>query len=153
MSEPKFTPKPGQVNYSNIRYAPVVNTVVKSGGKVLLVQRSSGMRLYPNYWNGISGFLDDARSIEEKVAEELHEELGIEKDMIVSLTRGQPLLQEAPENNKTWLVIPVLAKVTAKEFKLNWEAQAGQWFTPGEIKNLNLLPGFIDVINQFIKVI
>ncbi|HEY4161329.1 MAG TPA: hypothetical protein VGM08_04680, partial [Candidatus Saccharimonadales bacterium] len=65
MAEPKFVPKPGQVDYTNIRYAPVINTVITNSGKVLLVQRSPGMRLYPGYWSGMSGFLDDNRSIEE----------------------------------------------------------------------------------------
>ena len=46
MAQPKFIPRPGQVDYTNIRYAPVVNTIVVHSGKVLLVQRSSEMRLY-----------------------------------------------------------------------------------------------------------
>lgn len=71
MKEPKSTPKPGQVDYTNIRYAPVVNIVVTHAGKILLVQRSKNMRLYPGFWNGVSGFLDYAKSIWEKVREEL----------------------------------------------------------------------------------
>ena len=37
MTERKFVAQPGQVDYTSIRYAPVVNAVVTNGGKVLLV--------------------------------------------------------------------------------------------------------------------
>ena len=43
-AEPVFVPRPGQVDYTHIRYAPVLNAVVVCLGKVLLLQRSSGMR-------------------------------------------------------------------------------------------------------------
>lgn len=78
MSKPKFKPKPGQVDFTNIRWAPVINCVVKHQDKILLVKRSKELNLYPGYWNGISGFLDDQRSLTEKVEEEIKEELGIE---------------------------------------------------------------------------
>lgn len=149
MTQPAFVPKPGQVDFTNIRYAPVVNTVVTHAGKVLLVQRSADMRLYPNYWNGISGFLDDNRSIEQKVTEELQEELGITASAIKSLERGQVLLQEAPDYGKTWLVVPVLAHVTAAEFRLDWEVQRAAWFELSDVYKLDLLPGFRQVIDQF----
>lgn len=149
MTESKFVPKPGQFDFTNVRYSPVVNTVVTSQGKILLVQRSVGMRLYPGYWNGISGFLDDSRSIEEKVTEELKEELGLKKEEILSLKRGEALIQEAPEYGKTWLVVPMLASISVETFVLNWEAQKAKWFKPSELKRLNLLPGFDMVAGQF----
>lgn len=153
MAERKFVATPGQIDYTNIRYAPVVNTVVAHGGKVLLVQRSPDMRLYPGYWNGVSGFLDDNRSVEEKVAQELQEELGIAPQDIESLARGQVLLQEAPEYHKTWFVVPVLVRVKNVDFKLDWEAATAKWYLPAEVKALDLLPGFDAVVNQFLGVL
>jgi NADH pyrophosphatase NudC (nudix superfamily) len=153
MTEPLFIPKPGQVDYTHIRYAPVINVIVTHGGRVLLAQRSSDMRLYPSHWSGISGFLDDAKSIEEKVAEELREEMAIEEDVLVSVTRGQPLLQEAPQYHKTWLVVPVLAVVRTENFTLNWEAQKARWFALDELHEVELLPGFSEVIGQFAEMI
>jgi phosphomecalonate degydratase small subunit len=153
MAEPKFAPRPGQVDYTNIRYAPVINTVITQGGKVLLVQRAPDMRLYPGYWSGVSGFLDDRRSVEEKVTQEIGEELGVEPEYIASIERGQVLLQEAPEYGKTWLVVPVLARIKTTDFTLDWEAITAKWYTPSEIKTLNLLPGFEGVIGQFLDVL
>lgn len=140
MAEPKFVPKPGQVDYTNIRYAPVINVVVTRGGRILLVKRSAELRLYPNHWNGISGFLDDASSIEEKVYEELREELGLGKDDVAEVTIARPFRQEAPEYHKTWFVVPVLAAVKTDKIKLDWEAAEAKWFNPNETKSLKLLP-------------
>lgn len=151
MSEPKFKAKDNQVDYTNLRYAPVVNTVVTNAGKILLAKRSPDMRLYPSCWNGISGFLDDGKSIEEKVAEELHDELSISADDITKIERGSLLIQEAPEYNKTWLVVPVLAEIKTAKFKLDWEATEARWFTYDEVKKLELMPGFIAVLAQFFR--
>ncbi len=151
MTQPKFIPKPGQIDYTTIRYAPVVNVVVTYQGKIFCVQRSADMRLYPNYWDWICGFLDDNKSIEEKAYEELEEELGLGTNDIESLTRGEPWIDEAPEYNKTWLIVPVLAKVKTNKFTLNWEAQRGKWFTPEELKTLDLVPGSLRTIEGFMK--
>jgi ADP-ribose pyrophosphatase YjhB (NUDIX family) len=105
MNEPKFVPKEGQVDYSNIRYCPVINCVLKYQDKILLVQRSKDMRLYPNYWAGVSGFLDDHKSVSEKALEELSEELGLTKNDVESIESGRVFSQEDmdsfPNSNKS----------------------------------------------------
>lgn len=153
MAEPKFVPKPGQVDFTNIRYAPVVNVTPTYQGKILLVQRSPEMRLYPNCWNGIAGFLDDDRSVEEKARQELREELGLGPEAIASIQQGPVLLQEAPEYGKTWLVVTMLARLSAPEFTLDWEAQGAQWFEPVKIAKLELLPGYEAVFAALRKMI
>lgn len=142
----KFRPRKGQTDFTHIRWAPVVNCVLKYKGKILLVQRSSTMRLYPNYWNGISGFLDDSKSLREKVAEEIREEAGLGKRSIVSVTLGRIFDQEEPKYKKTWIVHPVLVAVNTDKVKRDWEAQAFKWIKPSEAKQFKLLPGFGKVL-------
>lgn len=149
MTQPKFIPKPGQIDYTDIRYAPTVNIVVTSNGKIFCVKRSADMRLYPNLWDWICGFLDDDKSIEEKAREELFEELGLTADGIVELMRGQPWIDEAPEYKKTWIIIPVLAEVREDSFTLDWEASEGAWFTPAELKKLDMVPGSLRTAAEF----
>ena len=151
MPKRKFTPKKGQIDFTDARYAPVINTVVTKGGKVLLVQRSKNLNFYPGYWNGISGFLDDRQSIEQKVRGELREELGIKAGDIAGIRRGNMIVQEAPDYNKTWLVMPILATVDTDKFKLDWEAKTAKWFTPNQARKLKLLPGFDAVLAQFFR--
>ena len=152
-AEPVFVPKPGQVDYTHIRYAPVLNAVVVCRGKVLLLQRSSGMRSYPNHWCGVSGYLDDDRPLEDKARQEMLEEVGITTNEILSMQRGTVLLQEAPEYGKSWLVVPVLVRVRERRYRLDWESRAAGWFSMTEAENLPLLPGFDAVIAQYRDVI
>lgn len=149
MKEKKFKPKPGQVDFTNIRWAPVINCVLKYKNNILIVQRSAEMRLYPSYWNGISGFLDDNKSLEEKVSQELKEETGLSKDNIISIEYGQIFEQDEPKYNKTWIVHPILVTVNTDNIELDWEAKTFQWIKPNEAFKLNLLPGFDKVLEAF----
>ena len=148
-AEPVFLPRQGQVDYTHIRYAPVLNAVVVSRGKVLLLQRGSGMRNYPNHWCGISGYLDDDQSVEDKAQQKMFEEAGITGDSILTMQRGTVLLQEAPDCGKSWLVVPVLVRVRDRRYRLDWESQAAGWFSMRAALGLPLLPGFGAVIAQY----
>lgn len=148
MKKPLFKPKPGQVDYTNVRWAPVINCVLKYGDKILVVQRSKELNFYPGYWNGISGFLDDQRSLEEKVKDELSEELGVSASKIKRIRLGEIFDQEAPKYKKTWIVHPVLVEVATDKIKLDWEARSYRWIKLNEAKKLKLLPGFDQVLER-----
>ena len=141
-----FRPKPGQVDYTRVRWAPVINCVLTYQHKFLVVQRSNELNFYPGYWNGISGFLDDHKSLVEKVTEELKEELGLSKTQIKRIQCGKIFDQDEPKYKKTWIVHPVLVEAKTDNIKLDWEAKKYQWLTLPEIKKLKLLPGFAEVL-------
>ncbi len=147
-----FKPRPGQIDYSKARWAPVINCVVKYKNKILLVQRSKELNLYPGYWNGISGFLDDHRSLKEKVIDELREELGIRAQSIKSIRVAQVFDQEAPKYKKTWIVHPVLIEVKTDKIILDWEAQGYRWVSPAQAKRMKLLPGFKEVLKRTLDI-
>ena len=147
----RFVPQTGQTDYTHIRWAPVINCVVQRGGKILLVQRSKELQFYPECWNGISGFLDNHRSLEEKVQDELHEELGIGYENIVSITPGTVFDQDEPAYNKTWIVHPVLVQVKTEKIALDWEATTHRWVSPTDARTMKLLPGFDRVLNTFFR--
>lgn len=142
----EFKPKPGQIDFTHARWAPVINCVVKFKDKILVVKRSGNLNLYPGYWNGISGFLDDRRGLEEKVKDELKEEAGIAEDNIISIRVGPIFDLEDPPYKKTWVVHPVLIKVKTDRINLNWEAQEYKWVSLEEIKDLKAVRGFEMVI-------
>lgn len=144
----KFQPKPGQIDFTNVRWAPVVNCVVKYGSKFLVVKRSEEMDLYPGFWNGVSGFLDDQKSLKQKVEEELREELGISRKNIKNIYLGEIFDQEAKKYKKTWIVHPVLVEVSTDKIKLDWEAQSYRWVNYFQAKKLKLLPGFDMVLEK-----
>lgn len=144
----EFVPKPGQIDYTHARWAPVINCVVRYGDKILVVERSSKLNFYPGCWNGISGFLDDGKSLHEKVREELREELGISEQVIQNITLGEIFDQEESVYKKTWIVHPVLVDVTSDAVKLDWEARNYQWAALEEVQKLKLLPGFDIVLRK-----
>lgn len=148
MKPPIFKPKPGQVDFTKARWAPVINCVLKYKDKILVVQRSAELNFYPSYWNGISGFLDDQRSLTEKVQDELKEELGITKNQVKSIRLGEIFDQKESKYKKTWIVHPVLVEVKTNQVKLDWEAKNFKWASLAEVKKLKLLPGFGEVLKR-----
>ncbi|HSX43829.1 MAG TPA: NUDIX domain-containing protein [Candidatus Saccharimonadales bacterium] len=146
-AEPTFVPKDGQVDFTNARFCPVINCVVEHEGKLLMVKRNKNLRLYPGLWNGISGFLDDKKTLEEKVHEELAEELSIKPEHIQKIEQGPVIVQEAPDYDKTWVVFPVHVIVNTDKYKLDSEASEAKWLTLSEARSKNLLPGFAEVID------
>lgn len=147
--EREFKPKPGQTDYTNARWAPVVSCVIKHGGKILVVKRSASMRFYPGLWNGIGGFLDDQKSLEEKVKEELLEETGIGADNIESIKLGEIFDADDPAAGKTWVVHPVLVEVKTDKVVLDWEAEEYKWIEPKEVLGLGVAAGFDRVVRNF----
>lgn len=147
----KFKPKPGQVDFTDARWAPVMNCVLKYRGKILIVQRSKELNFYPEYWNGVSGFLDDQKSLKQKIQEELKEELGISKNKIEKIQLGEIFDQEEKKYKKTWIVHPILVEVVTDKIKLDWEAKNYRWVKLSEIRGLKLLPGFSEVLEKLKK--
>lgn len=143
-----FQPKSGQVDFTDMRWAPVINCVVSFNGKILIVKRSAANKFYPEHWNGISGFLDDHGSLEEKVKEELEEEIGVKADKIVRLKLGRIFDQEAPDIGKTWVVHPVAVEISSDEIVLNDEAREYAWIAPQDATKYKLLPGFLIVLES-----
>ncbi len=146
--KPPFKLKLGQVDFTHARFAPVINCVLRYKGKLLVVKRSESLNFYPGVWNGISGFLDDKRTLQEKIADEIREELGMQESKIKKIRLGEIFHQDEPVYKKTWIVHPVLVDVTSDQVTLDWEAKECAWLTLKDIKKLRLLPGFSGVLKR-----
>lgn len=153
MAKKLFKPQKGQVDYTNIRWTPVINCVLSYKNKILVVQRNDDFDFYPGYWNGISGFLDDNKSLREKVLEEIKEEVGITGSDIRKIYLGEIFNQEETKYKKTWIVHPILVETKTDKVKINWEAKDYKWVSLQEAKKLRLLPGFENVLEMLSKYI
>lgn len=151
VSEPMFKPKPGQKDFTNEKRAPVINCVVQCGNKILIARRSSRMNFYPGFWSGVSGFLDDGKSVEEKAKEELQEEFNIGERNILEIVEGIPIEQEDTKYGKTWVVHPVLVKVSTDTVVPNWEVEDYRWIDPEEVGSFELVPGYDMVVSGLLK--
>jgi len=138
-----------QVDYTNIRYAPVFNVVVQNtDGDILIVKRSQDVGFYPGYWNGIGGFLDDDQDFDAKVRAELSEELGIEPDQIRSVELGPIFHDDAPEYTKTWIIHPTRVRISGDIGGTDWEADDHVWIAPDQVAGYSIVPSFQTVLEK-----
>ncbi len=144
-----FKARPGQRDYTHVREAPVINSVIECAGEILLVRRSDKLGFYPGLWSGITGFLDDEKNPENKLKEEIWEELGIASDKLGPIESAPPFETEDARYSKTWTVYPLRAVLSTKEVKLNWEAEEYAWILPEKIYEYNLMPGYDKVFRIF----
>ena len=147
---PKFDD--GRINYSDARVCPVVNCVVRCGEMVLLTRRGEDVIAYPNTVNGISGFIDEIKPLEDVVYQELSEEVGLERTDVKEVKIFSEIIQTDNELNREWRVYPALATIDNMfEPKINWENKEAVWMTIDEAKSQELMPGFREVLETAIS--
>lgn len=135
-----------RVDYTNIHWAPVIHCIVKYNDKILLVQRSENFD-HPLYWSGVSGFLDDQKGLQNKVKEELKEEIGVTSKQIKSIHFGEIFHRNAPMFKKTWIIHPILVELHSNQIQLNpKECRDFRWVNLKNINKFRLLPGFKETL-------
>jgi isopentenyldiphosphate isomerase len=138
-SLPKF--KDGRIDYSNSDSAPVLTVFVKFRGNLLLLKRSSKVNSYKGLWNTVAGYLDEFKPLEEKILEELREEIGLKKEDLLSIKVGLAYEFHDQKNNMTWIVFPALAVLKHKpEIRLDWEHTEYRWIKPEELEKFECVP-------------
>jgi 8-oxo-dGTP pyrophosphatase MutT (NUDIX family) len=136
---PKFSD--GRIDYSDSDKAPVLTCFVKYEDKILLLKRSDKVRVYQGLWNSVAGYLDEFRPLEEKVLEELREELNITPDLIKQTKLGQPYELIDNKVQKIWVIFPVLVELNKEPaIKLDWEHTDFKWIDPADLKNFDIVP-------------
>lgn len=135
---PKFPD--GRIDYHTSDVAPVLTIFVKFDGKILLLKRSDKVRAYQGKWNAIAGYLDDLKPIEEKVLEELREEIRVSQDIIEQIYYGKIEKIEDKKINKIWIGQPVLVKLKNKpKITLDFEHTDYKWILPSEMDKFDTL--------------
>lgn len=136
---PKFPD--GRIDYSGSDKAPVIICFVKHKDEILLLKRSDKVRAYQGLWNGVGGYIDEVKSIEDKAREELNEELGLSNDIISQIKTASHYEFFDKAIGKTWIIFPVLVKVKEKlEIKLDWEHTEYKWIKPEDLRNYKTVP-------------
>jgi isopentenyldiphosphate isomerase len=131
----------GRIDYSNADMALVVTCFVKFRDQILLLKRSAKVRTYQGKWNTVAGYLDELKSVREKALQELHEELNISEEDILSLSVGEPFEFHDAGIGKTWRVHPVLAELKRQpEIKLDWENTEFRWISFDQIHLFDTVP-------------
>lgn len=130
----------GRINFTGVRKAPVLNVIVYCQGEVLIVKRSQKVSAYQGLWNGVSGFIDEPKTIEEFAAQELAEELSIIPD---DVKVAMPYEVDDRSIDRIWVVYPVLATMQHKpKIKLDWEHTDFAWIKPEQLQQYEYVKDF-----------
>lgn len=138
-------------DYTNARSAPVLVIFVKHRDKYLIVKRSNKMLTYKGLWSCLAGFVDDEKSMEEKVIFEIEEELGLKKTDIKEIKTGETYLFVDKELDREWIRHVYLVEITNPNIKLSWEHSGYAWITTSDLKNYETTPGFETDLEKVMK--
>lgn len=131
----------GRIDYSHAKTAIVVTVFIKFKNKILLLKRGNKVSTYRGKWNTVAGYIDEIKPVEDKIYEELKEEIGIKKDNIKNFKLGEPFLFKDNKINRTWIINPAVVELNKKpEIKLDWEHVEYKWIYPKDIDNFDTVP-------------
>lgn len=142
---PRF--EDGRIDYSASSNAPVINCIVISDGKVLLLKRSNKVSNYKGKWNTIAGYLDKDCIIKDKALEEVKEEIGASKNDVIEAKVMDVFEIHDSDIGKTWIVYPVVIRLK-HDFKivLDWEHTEFAWVSLADLEKY-------DTVNQLSNLI
>ncbi len=129
-------------DFTNAKVAPVLICFVCYKDKFLILKRSDKVLAYKNLWSTLAGFIDDEKSLDNKVVEEITEELGLDKKDIKEIIQGEVYTYKDKKLGRDWIRHLVIARIANPNIKLNWEHTDYKWITPDEIDRYQLTPGF-----------
>jgi 8-oxo-dGTP pyrophosphatase MutT (NUDIX family) len=132
------------------KFIDVVTVFLSSGGKVLVLKRSSKVRTYKGHWAGVSGYLEGEDPLKQ-AHEEMFEELGLGKEDVSLVKKGEPLEVFDPTRELAWRVHPFLFVVHKPDkIRLDWENVEMRWILPEEILQLQTVPALKETLDRVI---
>ena len=130
-----------RIDYTNSKIAPVLICFVKYKDKFLLLKRSDKVLAYKNLWSVLAGFIDDEKTIEDKIIEEITEELGLKKEDVKKITRGDIYTFKDEKIDRDWIRNLYVVEISTDNIKLDWEHVDYKWISSEEINNFEITPG------------
>ena len=129
----------GRIDYTNADKAPGLSCFIKYEDKILLLKRSDKVMAYKGQWFCLGGFIDEPKSIRQKVLEELHEELGLSENDVKNIKTAPSYTYQDSSAKKSWILYPVIVELNNQpEIKLDWEHTAYKWVKKEELASFDL---------------
>lgn len=139
----------GRIDYRAASKCPVINVIVVHEGHILLLKRSDKVMAYKGKWNCIGGFLDEVGSIEDKIYEELREELAVPPSIVDRIAYSEPIEVVDAAINRTWLIQPALVVLRERpHIILDWEHTDFAWVAESEIEKYHTVEGLGTLISR-----
>jgi len=139
------------IDYTHARSAPVIVIFVKYRDKFILVKRSTKMLTYQGLWSCIAGFVDDEKTVEEKVIFEMEEELGLKREDLKEIKEIDTYLFLDKDLDREWIRHLYFVEITNPNVKLSWEHSEMVWVTAEEAKTYETTPGFNEDLEKILN--
>lgn len=118
--------------------------------QVLVLRRSDKVGTYRGRWAGVSGFLESDDPLNRALAE-IEEETGMHPSAVRLLARVDPVDISDPDAGRHWRVHPFLFEASdPSALRIDWEHTEARWVDPGEVANLDTVPGLADVLERLL---
>ncbi len=132
----------------------VVTCILKNNeGNILVLKRSNKVRTYKGMWCGVSGYVEEDEKPIDTAYKEIREETGLNKENIILLKRGDPIVFEDVYEGETynWKVFSFLFKKEGGKVNIDWEHSRYEWISPFKVEELDTVPHFSDVVSTLLK--
>ncbi len=127
----------GTVELPHVAEKHVVTSIVRSKGKLLLLQRSNSVGSYRGQWAGVSGFIEPHEPDLVAAKRELEEEIGVTD---AKLTRKLDPARFR-DGDVVWCVHPFLFELKGRSIRIDWEHRSYEWVSPEDIAKYPTVPG------------
>ena len=122
-----------------MKKARIATALLEHDGFILLLKRSKNVKTMKGKWAGISGYIEQEEAIDAAIRE-VKEEVGIDKDKLRLLARGDVIEVKDYENDTIWIVHPFLFHTSDTNIRLEREHEDYRWIKPEDIACYDTVP-------------
>jgi 8-oxo-dGTP pyrophosphatase MutT (NUDIX family) len=136
---PKFSD--GRIDYSKSKECLVITVFIIYNKKILLLKRSGKVSTYRYKWNTVTGYIDENKTIFQKILEEIEEEIGLTQKNISSYKIYDSIEFTDKNIDKKWIIYPSIIELKNNpKIILDWEHSEYKWIFPKDILNYDIVP-------------
>ena len=133
------------------KVSDVVTSFLSFDNKILILKRSKKVSTYKGKWAGISGYIEDEKPL-DAAYREIFEELGLKKEDIKLIGRGNILKVKDDDLRTIFYVHPFLFELTSKkDLKLNFEHTQYRWVDKKELEKVETVPQLKEALESCMK--
>ena len=117
----------------------VVTCFLESAGEILILRRSERVGSYQGRWAGVSGYVETTP--DEQTLIEISEEVGLGKEDLKLVKKGESLAIEDEQLGVRWIVYPYLFHIKERDkIRIDWEHKEAKWIKPAAMGNFQTVP-------------
>jgi 8-oxo-dGTP pyrophosphatase MutT (NUDIX family) len=133
------------------KVSDVVTSFLSFDNKTLILKRSKKVSTYKGKWAGISGYIEDEKPL-DAAYREIFEELGLKKEDIKLIGRGNILKVKDDDLRIIFYVHPLLFELTSKkDLKLNFEHTQYRWVDKKELEKIETVPQLKEALESCMR--